>query len=1085
MTVKSKQIETVPFFSTGTYIMMLLMGIGFSFGLARFLTGLGGVTNLDNSHPWGIWIAIDVACGVVLAAGGFTTAALIEIFGRKKYHELLKPAILTAWLGYSMVGFALLFDLGRFWNIWRPIFNWQGNSVLFEVGMCVMAYITVLSVEMAPTLLSGISRNLENGSWASDFVNKITGPIQKLQKIVRIVMPVFVIAGVVLSCMHQSSLGALMVIAPSKLNAIWFTPFLPLLFLLSAIMVGFPMVILESLIVSKSFKKEPEMELLAPLARIVPVFIAIYATLKFGDMIYRWEHIDFFARPGDTTAFIIEVVVGIFAPFLLLLSQKVRESPKWLMFSASLVIFGVVINRLNVFLVGYHPNFSSGSYFPAIGEIALTLGMVATIMFLYRFFAYYFPILPGAGEIQPLFRFDKETLKSWFTWGWLIRGSVALLLVCFVFSFTFMHYQARAESQELPADIDWVKPVSRPKLSAETSLEHYRPGKYSNLYVMNNPLLNSITDYYEPVKFTHRTHDVTTGGNCALCHHRFSYDESDRIGEDVVKFHEEMVEVQLGGACESCHDMNDITINSCDSCHGAPEGDSADNNILGLKGAYHRQCIGCHENSNSGLNAPLDCKSCHYPYIPDHTGLLDIVEDVDIAGLSGKCLSCHKNTIEDIMNSAHWKLEGHASAVSGYEENAVSVGNTINNYMICSSSRGYQCATCHIGFGWTDSGFDFEDSTRIDCFVCHDTTGEYRKAPNKGGMPLESVNLVQVAERVGRPGRENCGSCHFYSDGGANVKHGDLEPALVNPTADFDIHMGKFDMRCQDCHKTSNHQIAGRSMSSPAFEGKVECKSCHGTEPHGLVESLGSHLDKHTGAIACETCHIPTFAKETPTRVFIDYSKAGQDIEEKIGKLGKPLYEKKLGEQKWELNLIPVYRWYSGSRKTHLLGDKITSSKLVSLNYPLGDRLDPSSKISPFKIHEAVQPYDSQNNILAVPMFQNSFWKHFDWGTAINDGMSRAGLKYSGKFDFIKTEMYTAVRHEVVPAKSSLKCVDCHSVEAVSCDRCHRTMKDSSGMKKGTYGKPRLDFRELGYRDDPAYCGSRFTSGSGKGRPVN
>ena len=145
---------TKPLFTFGTLTLLIIMGIGFSFGITRMLLGLGTVTNLDNYSPWGIWISFDVACGVALAAGGFTTAALVDIFGRRKYRPLLRPAILTAFLGYLWVAIALSFDLGRYWNIWRPIFNWQGNSVLFEVGMCVTVYLMVLSVEMCPSILA-------------------------------------------------------------------------------------------------------------------------------------------------------------------------------------------------------------------------------------------------------------------------------------------------------------------------------------------------------------------------------------------------------------------------------------------------------------------------------------------------------------------------------------------------------------------------------------------------------------------------------------------------------------------------------------------------------------------------------------------------------------------------------------------------------------------------------------------------------------------------------------------------------------------------------------------------------------------
>ena len=189
--------------------LLIFMGVGFAFGITRMLLGLGTVTNLDNHNPWGIWIAFDVACGVALAAGGFTTAALVDIFGQKKYNALLRPAILTAFLGYLWVAIALSFDLGRYWNIWRPIFNWQGNSVLFEVGMCVTAYLMVLSVEMSPAFLEGLKARIERKEWGAALLRKVEKPILALYAAIKIVLPMFIVAGVVLSFMHQSSLGTL------------------------------------------------------------------------------------------------------------------------------------------------------------------------------------------------------------------------------------------------------------------------------------------------------------------------------------------------------------------------------------------------------------------------------------------------------------------------------------------------------------------------------------------------------------------------------------------------------------------------------------------------------------------------------------------------------------------------------------------------------------------------------------------------------------------------------------------------------------------------------------------------------------
>ena len=346
---------TKPLFTFGTLTLLIIMGIGFSFGVTRLLLGLGTVTNLDNYSSWGIWISFDVACGVALAAGGFTTAALVDIFGRRKYRPLLRPAILTAFLGYLWVAIALSFDLGRYWNIWRPIFNWQGNSVLFEVGMCVAFYLIVLGVEMSPSVLEGLKARLDHGEWGAKVLLKVEKPLVGLYAVVRIILPLFIVMGVLLSLMHQSSLGALMLIAPTKLSTLWNTPILPVLFLLSAIMVGFPMVILESIYANISFGRNPEMDLLTPLAKIIPWFLAAYGTVKIGDLIVRHSQLDFLSHPAATISLVIEILLGVVAPFLLFLNTAVRRSVGWLFFTVSLIICGVILNRIKELLSARQP----------------------------------------------------------------------------------------------------------------------------------------------------------------------------------------------------------------------------------------------------------------------------------------------------------------------------------------------------------------------------------------------------------------------------------------------------------------------------------------------------------------------------------------------------------------------------------------------------------------------------------------------------------------------------------------------------------------------------------------------------------
>jgi len=210
--------------SPGVLGLLALMGIAFCFAAWRFVFGLQSVTNLDDQYPWGIWIAIDVATGVALAAGGFTTAALAHIFHQKHYEAVLRPALLTAMLGYTFVGLALMVDLGRYYNIWHPAWPtmWQGNSVLFEVGMCVMAYLTVLYLEFMPIVCERFIGRVNLPGALRKFNGPVDGLLRFADRALGRVMFLLVIAGVVLSCMHQSSLGALMLIAPYKMHPLWY-----------------------------------------------------------------------------------------------------------------------------------------------------------------------------------------------------------------------------------------------------------------------------------------------------------------------------------------------------------------------------------------------------------------------------------------------------------------------------------------------------------------------------------------------------------------------------------------------------------------------------------------------------------------------------------------------------------------------------------------------------------------------------------------------------------------------------------------------------------------------------------------------
>lgn len=383
------------FFTPGTIVLMVFMAIGFTFLALRFFFGLGFITNLDDSWPWGIWITIDVASGVALAAGGFTTGALVHIFWREHYHAIVRPALLTAMLGYTFVGVGVMIDLGRFYNIWHPMLPsmWSGNSALFEVGMCVMVYLTVLYIEFLPIFVEGLKGRIKLPGPLAGLNAPIESLLGFLETSLDKVMFIFIIAGVVLSCMHQSSLGTLMVIAKYKMHALWYTPIMPFLFLLSAIMVGFPMVIFESIIASKSFRLKPEMDIIGPLARVTAIIGTLYAAVKILDLLIRDAFGLLFTGSFESLMFWIELGVCVILPVAIFYSSRARKSPALLMTGASLIVAGIVINRINVFLVAFNPLYSTKSYFPAIGEIAVTVAMICTIMFLYRIIVTFFPVI--------------------------------------------------------------------------------------------------------------------------------------------------------------------------------------------------------------------------------------------------------------------------------------------------------------------------------------------------------------------------------------------------------------------------------------------------------------------------------------------------------------------------------------------------------------------------------------------------------------------------------------------------------------------------------------------------------------------
>jgi Ni/Fe-hydrogenase subunit HybB-like protein len=393
----SENMKPVPlprsYFTPTVIVIAAIAVIGLLFVLARLIFGLGAVTNLSNEFPWGIWIGIDVAAGVALAAGGFTTAALGHIMHKEEYHLITRPALLTAMLGYTFVAAGVGIDLGRYYYIWHPIIMWNGNSALFEVGMCVMIYLTVLYIEFLPIVTERFIGRVNLPGFLKKFNNGIDKLLRALDRGLDKTMFIFIIAGVVLSCLHQSSLGTLMIIAGEKMHPLWQTPILPLLFLLSAMSVGFPMVIFESYLTSKSFNLKPETHIMSNLGSMVAPLLGIYLSFKIGDMVIRQTFVYLTELNTASVMFVIEIVIGVVVPLRLFLSPQIQRSPLGLSIAAFLVIFGVFLNRVNNFIVAYNPPYIFETYFPSIGEIFVTAGFIALEILLFRAFVMIFPII--------------------------------------------------------------------------------------------------------------------------------------------------------------------------------------------------------------------------------------------------------------------------------------------------------------------------------------------------------------------------------------------------------------------------------------------------------------------------------------------------------------------------------------------------------------------------------------------------------------------------------------------------------------------------------------------------------------------
>lgn len=358
-----------------TLICGVLIAVMATIVLVRLIFGLGATTNLNDGYSWGAWVVVDVFIGSALACGGFSVALLVYIFNKGQYHPLVRPALLGSLFGYTLAGAAITFDLGRWWNFWH-IF-WPGyfnvNSVMFEVAACITLYIIVMWIEFSPVFLEKLG---------------LHDARRKLSKLLYI----FIALGIVLPMMHQASLGTMLVVMGGQVNALWQTPMQPLIYLLSAIILGYGVVLFESCVAASAYRRQIEVSMLNPMARVMLGLMAFYLLVRFADLIVRGVLGQAFQANYIALSFWIENGCFI-APFLLIRTVEARRNPARLFLAGIAVMLGGILLRLNGFLITFDTG-PGWTYFPSVPELLVTIGIFAAEVLGYIIITRRFPVLP-------------------------------------------------------------------------------------------------------------------------------------------------------------------------------------------------------------------------------------------------------------------------------------------------------------------------------------------------------------------------------------------------------------------------------------------------------------------------------------------------------------------------------------------------------------------------------------------------------------------------------------------------------------------------------------------------------------------
>ena len=434
------------------------------------------------------------------------------------------------------------------------------------------------------------------------------------------------------------------------------------------------------------------------------------------------------------------------------------------------------------------------------------------------------------------------------------------------------------------------------------------------------------------------------------------------------------------------------------------------------------------------------------------------------------CIGCHTEAARQVMDTRHWTWE-YTNPQTGQK---LGKKTMLNSFCIGDRSNEAFCQSCHVCYGWKDASFDFKAESRVDCLVCHHTGGYRKPAGLAGEVPtvrteyppgsgkfFDPVDLARVAQAIGKTSTATCGSCHYYGGGGDGVKHGDLDSSLNRASRELDVHMaskaqGGAGFSCATCHQSDGHKIAGSRITMTASDphgpmlrgdsvhnsgrNAASCQSCHGHKPHkqGLLQV--ELLNNHTHKLACQSCHVPAFARGgVATKMAWDWSTAGRLTPEgkpiqKKDENGHVIYDSKKGDFKLGENVVPEYLWFDGRVTYTTQEDRIQGGSVVKINTFHGSPDDPAARIWPVKRFQGKQPYDLVHGHLLVPHTatpdDTAFWFNFDWPKALKAGAEATGKPYSGRHDFVQTEMLWPITHMVAPKEQAVSCVQCHTASS-------------------------------------------------------